>query len=81
MRILTAVTRPALLLDRLQKEFKTVLASHPWWKTSDRVSGLLMHYVILRLHNAHGGEYVYSGLDAVEAALANIPLVQKYLDP
>ena len=78
---LRAGLEAALLLDRLQKEFKTVLACHPWWKGSDRVSGLLMHYVILRLHNAHGGEYVYSGLHAVEAALANIPLVQKYLDP
>jgi hypothetical protein len=69
----------ALLLDRIQKEFPSAFEGNHWWKT--RVPGLLHICVVNRLHTAHGTGYAYSGLDAVEAAVANIPLVQKYLDP
>jgi Domain of unknown function (DUF4365) len=69
----------ALLLDRIQKEFPGAFKGHHFWQT--RVPGSLNQYVITRLRRAMGGTgYHYSGLDAVEAALANVSLVQKYLE-
>jgi len=71
----------ALLLDRIQKEFPSAFEGDPFWK-DHRVPGLMNTFVVNRLLNAHGGTgYHYSGLDAVEEAFANIPLVQKYLEP
>ena len=67
----------AMLLDRIQKEFRDVFEGNPFWST--RVPGLLSAYVVTRLMQAYGSRYYYSGLDAVENALANVPLVQKYL--
>jgi hypothetical protein len=69
----------ALLLDRIQKEFPGVFQGKHFWQM--RVPGLLNFYVVNRLNQALGGTggYHYSGLDAVEAALAGLPLVQKYL--
>jgi hypothetical protein len=68
----------ALLLDRIQNEFPEVFEDNHFWNT--RIPGAMNHYVITRLRQLHGTGYHYSGLDAVEAALANVPLVQKYLD-
>jgi hypothetical protein len=68
----------ALLLDRIQREFPSAFAGNNWWR--ERVPGLMNMFVVNRLHGAHATGYHYSGLDAVEAALANIPLVQKYLE-
>ena len=46
-----------------------------------RVPGWLDTEVASRLNDVAGqvGGYHYSGLEAVEEALANIPLVKKYL--
>jgi hypothetical protein len=67
----------AMLLDRIQKEFPRVFESNPFWQ--HRVPGLLNQFVVTRLRQVHGTGYHYIGLDAVERALANIPLVRKYL--
>jgi hypothetical protein len=69
----------ALLLDRIQKEFPGAFEGNHFWQT--RIPGSLNVYVVTRLAQALGGTgYHYSGLDAVEDALANIPLVQRYLE-
>jgi Domain of unknown function (DUF4365) len=68
----------ALLLDRIQKEFPGVFEGNHFWQT--RVPGLLNMFVVTRLRQAYGTGYHYSGLDAVEKALDNIPLVKKYLE-
>ena len=69
----------ALLLDRIQKEFPGAFAGKQFWQ--DRVPGWLGFYVVSQLGDALGqtGGYYYSGLDAVENAFADIPLVKKYL--
>jgi hypothetical protein len=69
----------ALLLDRIQKEFPKAFEGKHFWQS--RVPGWLNTEVVSRLHDALGqiGGYHYSGLDAVEEALANIPLVKKFL--
>jgi hypothetical protein len=69
----------ALLLDRIQKEFPEAFAGKHFWQS--RIPGWLNTFVVSRLHAALGqtASYHYSGLDAVEEALANIPLVKKYL--
>ena len=67
-----------LLLDRIQREFPGVFKGNHFWEHT-RVPGLLRQFVVTRLKEAHGNGYVYSGLDAVEAALANLPLVKTYL--
>jgi hypothetical protein len=68
----------ALLLDRIQKEFPGVFEGHSFWDF--RVPGELYTSVVNKLWQAFGAtDYVYSGLDAVEEALANIPLVHTYL--
>lgn len=69
----------ALLLDQIQKDFPVAFDGDHWWRT--RVPGCMNTFVVNRLRTAHGTGYHYSGLDAVEAALASIPLVQKYLEP
>jgi hypothetical protein len=70
----------ALLLDQLQKDFPNAFDGNRWWER--RVPGGMTTHVVQRLLVAHTGGtgYLYSGLDAVEATLANIPLVQKYLE-
>jgi hypothetical protein len=68
----------AMLVDRIQKEFPDVFEDNHFWQM--RVPGLLSMYVVTRLRQAHGIGYHYSGLDAVEAALADVPLVRKYLE-
>jgi hypothetical protein len=69
----------AMLLDRIQQDFSNVLQRNRFWQT--RVPGSLNQYVVTRLRNALGATaYHYSGLDAVEAAFANLPLVKKYLE-
>jgi hypothetical protein len=69
----------ALLLDRIQTTFPDVFEGNHFWQT--RVPGSLNQFVVTRLRQALGGTgYHYSGLDAVEEALANLPLVQKYLE-
>ena len=67
----------ALLLDRLQKEFPKALIDDHFWK--HRVPGNLGSHVVNRLQQLAGGNYHYSGLDAVEAAIAALPIVKKYL--
>jgi hypothetical protein len=68
----------ALLLDRIQKEFPSVFKDNRFWQ--HRVPGILNMSVVTRLNRALGeARYQYSGLDAVEAALGELPLVQKYL--
>ncbi len=69
----------ALLLDRIQKEFPSAFEGNHWWRR--RVPGWMNTSVVHRLRAAHGAGYLYSGLDEVEAAITNIPLVQKYLEP
>jgi hypothetical protein len=71
--------KAALLLDQIQKEFPNAFNGNHWWRT--RVPGLMNMFVVSPLRNLRGTGYQYSGLDAVEAALANVQLVQKYLDP
>jgi hypothetical protein len=68
----------AILLDRIQKEFPSAFEGDHFWNT--RVPGLLNTFVVTRLRQAVGDTgYHYSGMDAVETELANIPLVQRYL--
>jgi len=67
----------ALLLDRIQREFPDVFKGNPFWNM--RVPGNLNQYVVSRLRQTSENGYLYSGLDAVEAALADIPLVKQYL--
>jgi hypothetical protein len=69
----------ALLLDQIQKEFPSAFDGDHFW--NQRVPGLMNTFVVSPLRNAHGVGYHYSGLDAVEEAVANVPLVQKYLEP
>jgi hypothetical protein len=70
----------ALLLDQMQKDFSSAFDGNQWW--NHRVPGWLNTLVVRRLlDHAGGAGYLYSGLDAVETRLANIPLVQKYLEP
>ena len=67
-----------LLLDRIQKEFPDAFKGNHFWR--HRVPGWMGTYVLTRLNQAVGGTgYHYSGLDAVEGELANIPLVKRYL--
>jgi len=68
----------AMLLDRIQREFPDVFEGNHFWQT--RVPGSLNMFVITRLKEAYGNGYHYGGLDAVETALANVPLVKKYLE-
>src|SRR5262249_22293406 len=63
----------ALLLDRIQREFPNAFAGKAFWQF--RVPGLLNQYVVPKLRKAYGSGYHYSGLDAVEATIAQIPLV------
>jgi hypothetical protein len=67
----------ALLLDRIQRDFPEALRGNHFLQR--RVPGWLGNEVVRRLQEALGGSYYYSGLDAVEKAFADIPLVQKYL--
>ena len=67
----------ALLLDRIQKEFPTAFKGDPFWQL--RVPGLMNQHVVHPLMGLHPGGYFYSGLDAVEEAIANLPLVKNYL--
>jgi hypothetical protein len=68
----------AMLLDRIQKEFPSAFEGDHFWNT--RIPGLLNMYVVSRLRQAIGNTgYHYSGMDAVETALANVPLIQRYL--
>ena len=67
----------AMLLDRIQKEFPHVFVGNHFWQM--RVPGALNMHVVTPLRQAHGPGYHYSGLDAVEAALANVSIVQRYL--
>jgi hypothetical protein len=67
----------AALLDRIQKEFPGPFEGNHFWR--HRVPGLLNQFVVTRLRSVHGTGYHYSGLDAVETAVANLPLVKQYL--
>jgi hypothetical protein len=68
----------ALLLDRIQRDFSDALRGNHFLQ--QRVPGWLGTEVVTRLNQALGetGSYHYSGLDAIEKALADNPLVQKY---
>jgi Domain of unknown function (DUF4365) len=67
----------AMLLDRIQREFPGVFKGNQFWHT--RVPGSLNMFVVTALNRAYGNGYHYSGLDAVEAALAKVPIVETYL--
>jgi hypothetical protein len=67
-----------LLLDRIQKEFPSAFEGNHWWNA--RIPGWMNTYVVQRLLcHTDGARYHYSGLDAIEEALADVPLVQKYV--
>jgi hypothetical protein len=70
----------AMLLDRIQKEHASVFSGKPYLQK--RVSGLLGQIVNRLLNKAleqpEGGP-VYAGLEAVEKAIMDIPVVQRYL--
>jgi hypothetical protein len=68
-----------VLLDRIRKEFPGAFDGNPFWNA--RIPSPMMDtYVVQRLsRHTDGASYHYSGLDAVEEAFAEIPLVQKYL--
>jgi hypothetical protein len=74
-----SVFEAALLLDRIQRDFSDALRGNHFLQ--QRVPGWLGTEVVTRLNQALGetGSYHYSGLDAIEKALADNPLVQKYL--
>jgi hypothetical protein len=69
----------ALLLDRIQKDFPDAIKGNNF--LLGRVPGWLGTVVVRRLHEALGetDSYYFAGLDAVRKALADNPLVQKYL--
>jgi hypothetical protein len=70
----------AMLLDRIQKEHPSIFCGRPYLQ--DRVSGLLGQIVNRNLNKALGqpeGGFLHAGLECVEKAIMDMPIVQRYL--
>jgi hypothetical protein len=70
----------AMLLDRIQKEHGSIFSGKAYLQ--ERVSGQLGQIVNRSLNKALGepeGGFLYAGIEAVERAIADLPIVKRYL--
>jgi hypothetical protein len=79
---LSGALRAALIVDHLRQKYPKVFANSARWQ-HQRLTGDLANIVVQGLNKVVEGEerssYLYRGLDEVQKAVENYPLVQRFL--